>query len=272
VNDTPNQPPALNPQTRQNGKEESKTATGIATIGMLVGPLIAALGGLALTGTIGRVQRDDPLGISIAIGLVIVAGVLWVAAETFTAPKANQNRSTLDIVLRSVAFVFAAAGFILALAVAVATANNEPRPKITPTLSEDGGKLTTHVTASNLPTNHRLAIRINTLKDEEFLSTRYRAYVGPDSDGNVDQSVTIPLPEGDFTEIEIKAFTGTDSASCDDFAEVLESSTFGSGTGCVIIAIPPRPKSDPPPKNDTHPKPKPHTRPKMKPTTGSGTG
>jgi hypothetical protein len=66
----------------------------------------------------------------------------------------------------------------------------------------------------------------------------YRAYVGPDSDGNVDQTVTTPLPRSGFTEVGIKAYTGTTSPSCDDFSTVRENATIGSGTGCVIISMP----------------------------------
>lgn len=216
----------------------SDGGTSITSIGLLVAPLLTILGGLALTGTIGRVQRESPLLLSIAIGLVIFAGVIWVAASNLTAPKAGKDRSGLDIGLRIAALVFAAVGFILALAVAVATANNEPRPQISPTLNEDGTKMTTHVTTSGLPTNQRLAFRVDLLRDGQMVGHLYQAYVGPNTDGDVDQTITTPLPPSGYTEIQIKAYTGTTSPSCDDFSEVRESSTYGSGTGCVILTLP----------------------------------
>ncbi|HEY4779232.1 MAG TPA: hypothetical protein VIH47_06545 [Solirubrobacterales bacterium] len=206
---------------------------------MLIAPLVAAMAALALTGTIGRVQRDEPLGISISIGLVIASGVFWVAASTFTAPaKEGEKRSSADIVLRSISIVLAGLGFVLALALAVSTANNEPRPQISPTLSEDGSKLTTKISASNLPTDQRLAFRIDLLRNRDTVGNVYQAYVGPNSDGDIEQTVTLPLPQGDYTEIGIKAYTGTTSPSCDDFGAVRENATFGSGTGCVIMTLP----------------------------------
>lgn len=211
--------------------------TTITSIALLVGPLLAALGGLALTGTIGRVQREAPLGLSIAIGLVIVAGVCWVAASTVLAPKDGGSPKAVKA-LQGIALVLAATGFVTALAIAVATANNEPRPEITPTLSDDGTKLSTEVTASNLPTDHRLAFRVDLLNRSQLVGHVYQAYVGPNADGDVDQTITTPLPTGGYTEIEVKAYTGTTSPACDDFSEVRESATYGSGTGCVILTMP----------------------------------
>ncbi len=237
----PQDPPA-------DGSSGNSGAASLTSIGMLVAPLIAALAGLALTGTIGRVQRDEPVLFSVAIGLVIASGVLWVAAETFTAPKTGESRNTPDIVLRSIAFLFAGAGFIIALAAAVATANNESRPQISSLVSDDGAKLTTHVTASNLRSDHRLAFRIDLLQDGKPTGSLYRAYVGPNSDGTVDQTVTNLLPAGKYDEIGIKAYTGTTSPGCDDFKAVKETATFGSGTGCVIMRVPPREQKPQPPQ------------------------
>jgi hypothetical protein len=95
--------------------KESTGGVGLSSIGLLVAPLIAALAGLALTGTIGRVQRDEPLGLSIAIGLVIASGALWVIASNVTAPETGKKRGTADILLRVFSVAFAAGGFILAL-------------------------------------------------------------------------------------------------------------------------------------------------------------
>jgi hypothetical protein len=231
---------AVKPQ--QNGAPPAaggtSDGTSITSIGLLVAPLLTILAGLAATGTIGRVQRESPLGLSIAIGMVIFAGVVWVAASTFTAPKSGDDRSKTDIVLRSVALGLAGIGFILALAVAVATANNEPRPQISPSLSEDGTKLTTHVTTSGLPTDQRLAFKVDLLSRGQVVGQVYQAYVGPDTDGDVDQTITTPLPTSGYTEIQIKAYTGTTSPACDDFTQVREDATFGSGTGCVILTLP----------------------------------
>lgn len=227
-------------QGAANDDEGTKGSGGIslASIGLLVTPLLAILGGLALTGTVGRVQRDEPFWFSVAIGLVLFSGAAWVAADTLTAPQGSASRSWTDKIIRLVSLGAALGGFVLALTIAVASANNESRPQITPTLSADRTTLTTHVTASNLPTDNRLAFRIDLLRESKTIIHLYQSYVGPNSDGDVDQTITTRLPRGGFEEIGIKAYTGTTSPSCDDFSEVQEDSTFGSGTGCVIITLP----------------------------------
>jgi len=220
--------------------------TSLVSIGVMIASVVAALGLLTITGTVGRVQREDPTLFSIALGLVLFAGALWLAASTFTAPaRVRETRSTLDVVLRGLAILAGLVGFALSLDLAVGTANNEPRPEITPTLNVKKHELTTEITASSLPTNHRLAFRVDLLDRGELVGHVYQAYVGPNADGNVNQTITTLLPTQGYTEIEVKAYTGTTSPQCDDFEQILNDKTFGSGTGCVIITLPSQAVSPP---------------------------
>lgn len=225
-----NEDPKPNP-----GKPEA--GGNLTSIGMLVAPLIAAMGALALTGTIGRVQRDYPEWFSVALILVVASGVLWVAAPSFPSWRIG-GKVHFSTLAKAVAFGAAGAGFMLALGLAVSTADNTPRPQITPTLSEDGRKLTAKVTASNLPTDQRLVVKIDLLKDRQALVPVYESYMGPNGDGNIDQTVTIPLPKSGFTEVGVMAHTGDREAKCDDFEAVAENEEFRTGTGCAIIALP----------------------------------
>lgn len=220
---------------QENGKPEA--GANIGSIGMLIAPLIAAMGGLALTGTIGRVQRDEPLGLCIALSLVVASGVLWVAATSFPSWELGK-RIHFSSFAKGAAFIAALAGFALALILAVNTADNTPRPQITPTLSEDGSKLTAKVTASNMPTDQRLVVRIDLLEGRQALAPIYESYMGPDGDGNIDQTVTIPLPKSGYTEVGVMAHTGDREAKCDDFEAVAANEEFRTGTGCVIITLP----------------------------------
>lgn len=214
-------------------------AGGLTAIGMLVAPLIAAMGGLALTGTIGRVQRDEPTGFCIALALVIASGVLWVAAPNAPDWKIRK-KLPLSTATKGIAFVLGGIGFVAALALAVNTANNAPRPQITPTLvlSDGGGKLTTEIEASNLATDRRLAFRVDLLRRMEVVGHVYESYIGPDGDGNIDETVTVALPKSNYTEVGVKAYTGTTSPNCDDFSLVRDNDQFLTGTGCVIITLP----------------------------------
>jgi hypothetical protein len=222
---------------------------GLTAVAMLVAPLLTAVSGLALTGTIGRVQRDEPKLFLIAIGLVIAAGTFWVLASTLAAFRGRRSIAALS--LRLLAFVFAAGGFGLAIESAIDAANNEPRPQITSTLSEDGTKLTVNVKASNLATEKRLAIRVDLLDQENTVGGEaYEAYIGPDGDGNIDHTVTLRLPKSDYTRIGVRAYTGSNEPKCfrtekeQKEAEEREKREKGdeedrvSGTGCVIITLP----------------------------------
>lgn len=223
----------------EGGNTGKDVAGNLTSIGMLVAPLIAAMGGLALTGTIGRVQRDEPTGFCIALALVIASGVLWVAASNVPDWKIRE-KLTLSTAVKGVAFLFGGIGFATALALAVNTANNAPRPQITPTLilGDGGSKLKTEIKASNLATDRRLAFRVDLLRRMEVVGHVYESYIGPDGDGNIDETVTVALPKSDFTEIGVKAYTGTTSPSCDDFSLVRDDDQFLTGTGCVIITLP----------------------------------
>jgi hypothetical protein len=79
---------------------------------------------------------------------------------------------------------------------------------ITATLSDDYSKLTARVTASNLRTDRRLAFKVDlaTVNPKLTVDAVHPfladgtlplecAYMGPDGDGNVDQAVTMSVPQ-----------------------------------------------------------------------------
>jgi hypothetical protein len=219
--------------------EEKSGATSVASIGLLITPLLAAMGGLALTGTIGRVQRDYPECLSVAIGMVVLSGVLWVAASNFTAPKADGKRSTLDYVFRSLSLFLAGAGFIVAMILAVETANNEPRPEITTALSESGDEITVTVTVPNLSSTRRLAYQVDLVEQGSIVETIYQAYVGPDSEGNVDQTAVVKLPvRNDYGEIGVTAYTGKERPRDCEGSD--PDPNAENGAACVVLAVPGR--------------------------------
>ena len=146
------------------------------------------------------------------------------------------------------AAICTALGFIIALGLVFDNADEKPRPSIDATLSDDHSKLTAHITASNLRTDDRLALKVDLATvdprftvDSVHPFLKYgtlpleRTYVGPDSDGNVDQRITMSIPPGgNYTNLVIKAFTGAANDSRREFAP-------GGipGTACTILYIDP---------------------------------
>jgi hypothetical protein len=212
---------------------------------MFIAPLVAAIALLATTGTIGRVQRDEPSWFAVAIVLVLVAGVFWSLVPALEITNTRAKRW-----LRVFSAAFALAGFGLSFVLAISIADDQPRPRIAASLSEDRKQLTATITASGLPTDQRAAIHVDVMRraptkeSEEFEQVErvYRAFVGPDSDGNVTHLLDIPLPQGSYTDVGIKAYTSADSNLCDDY-EITEldsaGKTSGSGTACVTIQLVP---------------------------------
>lgn len=224
-----------------SGKAGTSSDLSITSIALLVAPLVAALALLTATGTIGRIQRDHPGLFTLAIALVLLAGLIWVLVSL---PKRKEGRGWW--IPRIAAGVLAAAGFILAMGLAIELVGDEPRPRIAAALNKDRTVFEATVTASGLSTPHRLAIEVDALRrspedPDEFLGSDrlYRAYIGPDTDGNVSQTVKVPVPRRDFTDIGIKAYTGETSYGCDDYPTqaVRRDKNFGSGTACVTLAL-----------------------------------
>jgi hypothetical protein len=219
---------------------------GLTGVFGLVAPLAATVGLFKASGTIGRIQRDDPYLLWVAIGLVLVAGTT-VSVATFLSGEgqsAKAKRWEQRLYLGGAATT--AVGFALALLLVFSNAGAESRPQISATLNPEQSQLTAHVTASHLQTDHRLAFKVDlaTVRKDQTVDSVHpfakygtlpleRAYMGPDSDGNVDQQVTLSIPPGgNYTNVVIKAYTGATNLSCRELAKGADP-----GTACTILAL-----------------------------------
>lgn len=80
----------------------------IPVVGVLIAPLVAAVGLLTATGTIGLVQRNEPVKLILGLLLVVLAGGLWFASAQVPKRKATW-------ILRVIALGASVAGFGLAV-------------------------------------------------------------------------------------------------------------------------------------------------------------
>lgn len=232
------------------GPPEKPTANKLNLTGVfgLVAPLAATMALFKATGSIGRIQRDDSKGLLFAIGFVLVAGTM-VTVATFLAGEGESTKGKwVERSLFGLAILCTLVGFIIAFSLVFKNSSEEPRPAITAALSDDQSELTAHVTASNLKTDHRLAIRIDlatvgsdTTVDglhpslKEGTLPLERTYVGPDSDGDVDQRIAVWIPPGgNYTNLVIKAYTADTNRPCRDLVEGTER-----GTACTILYLDP---------------------------------
>lgn len=220
----------------------------------LVAPLVATLSLFKATGTIGRVQRDEPGWPLVAIAAVLIAGALITLAAYFSGKRdtpsggSESERRTSPVKLLFICGVFLTVlGFGIALILVVSNANVESRPQIAASLNRDESKLTAVVSASNLATKDRLVVKIDlaTLKPGDGLDDKNpftkdgsrgleRAYVGPNDDGEVKQAISVPIPSrGTYTDVIVRAFTGGGNVPC-------QRRTVGTpdpGTACMFLAL-----------------------------------
>ena len=239
-------------RSTNGGNGQSKPA--LTDVLAPIAPLVVALGALAATGTIGRIQRNHPLGTSIALSIVIAAAAVWLMGSLSWPKWASK-------VLPPIAALGFAVGTGWAIWIAVESAGAESRPRVEASISPDRSKVTATVNASNMKTNQRLAFLIDALVNGEVRSNLYQAYVGADNDGNAKQTVTVTVPRAEVTDIGVKAFTNKVSRKCDDFAseapsetakpqgaatqasegkaekEKKEKADVGSGTACLIVSL-----------------------------------
>jgi hypothetical protein len=219
---------------------------GLAGVFGLVAPLAATLGLFRATGSIGRIQRDDPYLLWVAITLVLLAGTMLTIATFLGGEGESARARRWERGLFLGAAIFTAVGFGLALRLVFANAGVESRPQISATLNPAQSELKAHVTASHLRTDHRLALKVDlaTVRPDKTVDSLHpflkngslpleRAYMGPDADGNVDQQLTLSVPPGgSYTNVVIKAYTGATNQSCRELAAGADP-----GTACTILAL-----------------------------------
>jgi hypothetical protein len=241
--------PAFRPASpRTDGLKPEANRLELAGVFGLVAPLAATLGLFKATGSIGRLQRDDPYLLWLAIGLVLLAGTMLTIATFLSGEGESSKAKRWAKGLFLAGAICTALGFVLALGLVFVNAGAESRPQISATLNDAQSKLTAHVSASNLRTDHRLAVKVDlaTVRPGMTVDSLHpfmkngslsleRAYMGPDTDGNVAQDLTLSIPPGGkYTNVVIKAYTGPTNQSCRELATGADP-----GTACTILALDP---------------------------------
>lgn len=220
----------------------------LAGVFALVAPLAATLGLFKATDSIGRIQRDEPGLLWLAIALVLIAGTMLTIGNFLSGEGESPRAKRWSRWLFFAAAICTAVGFMLALGLVFSNAGQESRPQIAASLNDTETTLNAHVTASNLRTDHRLAVKVDlaTVRPGFSVDSVHpfmkdgslpleRAYMGPDPDGEVDQKITLSIPPGGgYTNVVIKAYTGPTNQSCRELAKGADP-----GTACTILALDP---------------------------------
>src|SRR3954451_8962045 len=190
--------------------------------------LFTVLGGISLTGNVGRVVRSDPDAVVVGVVLVLV-GAAFLAAAGLPA-----TGNFMEGVLTALGLELPLAGLLVGLIAGISSAGNGARPAVTAKLSADGTRITGSAAADNLESDGQLAVAIHgwTGDGPNAATNIERAYVGPDSDGKAKLPFDVRIPARGFDSVTVTASARGDRAPCaqGDVAE--------SRTACVTITLP----------------------------------
>ncbi len=203
---------------------------------------IAAI--LAVVGLIvlGLILADSlPSGQGPAVG----DGGVWVASLLVLAVGEIYGATHLHVGWRESVQVFGAAllaiGIIIAFVFAIAAAGETEQPQVTLTLSADAASVSGTAKVGDLSSRDRLSVYIDGLirKGNNYQQTQlYKAFVGPDSNGNASDNVSVSIPPDEFEAIGISAYTTRNPAGCGSYPTGQQGQK--QGTGCAVIQLPDR--------------------------------
>jgi hypothetical protein len=211
-----------------------KDAKGAARFLLAALPALGALlTALAITDDlVGRMARNHPIASFGAFGCAALAVFLGAVAAFGLREGSDEERRVLYLGLGvlGVALVFT-------VYAGVETWGDRPQPSITVTPKRDS-IVTVAVRGIGLRSSEHLVVEVEQLLRMTDRHGRhswrpgqplYGASLGPDSSGEVDQTVDLPLPAGDFDDLGAKAWVGDEPKPC---------YTRGNTTGCVRVHIP----------------------------------
>jgi hypothetical protein len=202
-----------------------KDAQGAAKFLLAALPALGAvLTALAITGNlVGQMARNHPWATFAAFGCAVLAVFLGAVAAFALHESSDAERRVLYVGL-----VLLGAGLVLTVYAAVSTWGDRPQPSVTIT-PKRGALVTVTVRASGLRSRDHLVVRVEQLSRAGTPGQElYGASLGPNAAGDVEETVAVTLPPGDFDDIGARAWVGDEPRDC------YRNET---STGCVRVHV-----------------------------------
>ena len=202
-----------------------KDAQGAARFLLAALPALGALlTALAITGDlVGRMARNHPWATFASFGCAALAVFLGAVAAFGLRENSDLERRVLYLGL-----VVLGTGLVMTVYAGVRTWGDRPQPSIAIT-PKRGSLVTVTVHGSGLRSSDHLIVEVEQLlhgtKPGQEL---YRASLGPDASGDVEQTIDVPLPAGDFDDVGARAWVGDEPKDC---------YRNGGSTGCVRVHV-----------------------------------
>ena len=211
-----------------------KDAKGAARFLLAALPALGAiLTALAITGDIvGRMARNHPHATFAAFGCAALAVFLGAVAAFALQQGSNEERRVLYAGLGVLG-----AGLVFTVYAGVKTWGDRPQPSIT-VKPKGAAAVAVSVRGVGLRSSDHIVVEVEQLlrvtdghgkhswKSGQPL---YGASLGPDGAGEIDETVDLALPAGDFDDLGARAWVGDEPQPC---------YTNGNTTGCVRVHVP----------------------------------
>jgi hypothetical protein len=202
-----------------------KNAQGAAKFLLAALPALGALlTALAITGDlVGRMARNHPWATFGAFGCAALAVFLGAVAAFALHESSDAERRVLYVGL-----VVLGAGLVMTVYAGVSTWGDRPQPSITIT-PKRGALVTVTVRATGLRSRDHLVVRVEQLSGAGTPGQElYGASLGPNAAGDVEETVDVPLPPGDFDDVGARAWVGDEPKDC---------YRKETSTGCVRVHV-----------------------------------
>jgi hypothetical protein len=221
-----------------------------ASLTLGVGTLFTVIAGFTLTGTVGRVLRNAPDDLVLAV-ILLVAG-----AAAFAAAGLTLSSGVAQTVLGVSGLILTSFGLLIGMVVSLRTADDAERPYVSAVIDESPRRVKGTVTAANLSSNTRVGLVVDGLvrrRQSGYESFRLQqVFIGPDAEGQVRFAIDAQFPPGRFDAIGVKSWTykgkKPEDPPCGDYLALAENSGFpdakrDDGSGCIILPLPPIPSA-----------------------------
>lgn len=241
------------PAADAGGGRLNLTALGVGAAG-----LTAVIAGLSTTGTMGRVIRNDPDALAIALVLVIAG------AAAFAAAGLPLTHGFGEVVFSVLGLELTLAGLVIGAITGVRTAGEHPeQPTITASFPSAGMHLTGTAKAGDLTVDRRVVVLVEGLRvtsnGERYQpTTLLQTYAGPDGEGSVSVALDLHVPAGRFDAVGINSWTehvptpggkeddaaATNDRSCnyDRRVSAAPSERAKTKIGCLVLPVSPVPR------------------------------
>ena len=202
-----------------------KDAQGAARFLLAALPALGALlTALAITGDlVGRMARNHPWATFASFGCAALAVFIGAVAAFGLRENSDLERRVLYLGL-----VVLGTALVMTVYAGVRTWGDRPQPSVAIT-PKRGSLVTVTVHGSGLRSSDHLIVEVEQLLHGSRPGQElYRASLGPDASGDVEQTIDVPLPAGDFDDVGARAWVGDEPKDC---------YRNGGSTGCVRVHV-----------------------------------